>query len=50
MVKQLLIPTEQRSAVFKLGHDSVLSGHMGVRRTKVKILSEFWWPGLDKDI
>ena len=50
VVKQLVVPKEQRSAVLKLGHDSVLSGHMGMRRTKVKILSEFWWPGLDKDI
>ena len=49
MVKQL-IPTEQSSAVFKLGHDSVLLGHSGERRTKVKVLSEFWWPVLDKDI
>ena len=50
VVKQLVVPKEQRSAVLKLGNDSVLSGHMGMRRTKVKILSEFWWPGLDKDI
>lgn len=49
-VKQLLVPEGQRQAVLRLAHDSILAGHLGVRKTKEKVLSEFWWPGLEKDI
>ena len=39
-----------RNEVLKLAHDSILAGHLGVRKMKQKVLSEFWWPGLDRDI
>ena len=50
IVKQLLVPKQQRLAVLRLAHDAILSGHMGVRKTKGKILTSFWWPGVDKDV
>ena len=50
IVKQLFVPKPQRSAVLKLAHDAILSGHMGVRKSKEKFLSSFWWPCVDRDV
>jgi len=33
-----------------LGHDSILSGHQGVKRTLDRVTSEFFWPGITADI
>ena len=44
---QLVIPQQYRKMVMKLAHESILSGHLAVKRTiqKVqKVLSEFFWP------
>ena len=48
--KQLLVPLIMRNEVLKLAHDSILAGHLGVRKMKQKFLNEFWWPGLDRDV
>ena len=47
---QLLVPIDLRSRVLKTAHDGLLSGHFGVRKTTNKILSEFYWPTLRKDV
>ena len=31
-------------------HDSVTSGHLGIAKTKKRILSRFYWPSLKKDV
>ena len=33
-----------------VAHDSILGGHMGVKRTMEKIMSKFYWPGLNGDV
>lgn len=48
--KQLLVPSDLRNHVLQLAHDSVLSGHYGMRKTKAKVLTEFYWPGVQGDI
>ena len=47
---QLLVPRDLRSGVLHTAHDGVMSGHFGIRRTTDKILSEFYWPTLRKDV
>ena len=47
---QLLVPIDLRSRVLKTAHDGLMSGHFGVRKTTNKILSEFYWPTLRKDV
>lgn len=50
LFKQLLVPTKLRDQVLRLAHDSVLAGHLGVKKTKERILAEFYWPGVQGDI
>ncbi|GFO09026.1 gypsy retrotransposon integrase-like protein 1 [Plakobranchus ocellatus] len=33
-----------------VAHDSITGAHLGIRRTKDKILSNFYWPGVDGDV
>ena len=40
--KQLLVPNKLKNEILKLAHDSILSGHFGVRKMKAKVLSTFW--------
>ena len=50
LLKQLLVPTGMREHVLKLAHDSILGGHLGVRKMLTKVLSEFYWPKVQSDI
>ena len=33
-----------------VNHESALSGHLGAKKTEVRILPNFFWPGLRQDI
>ena len=35
-----------RDKVFRLAHE----GHQGVVKTKYRLRSKVWWPGMDKDV
>ncbi|XP_072048962.1 LOW QUALITY PROTEIN: uncharacterized protein [Amphiura filiformis] len=48
--KQLVVPRDFRSQVMKLAHESILGGHQGPSKTKDKVLSYFYWPGVQSDI
>ena len=50
VIKQLVIPQKLRVNVLKTAHDGVMSGHFGIRKTTDKILSQFYWPGLRRDV
>ena len=45
---QRVVPQQYRKMVIKLAHE--LSGHLAVKRTIQKVLSEFFWPGIAGDI
>ena len=34
----------------EIAHDSFVGGHMGIKKTSDKILSNFFWPGLKDDV
>ncbi|XP_059160867.1 uncharacterized protein K02A2.6-like [Physella acuta] len=48
--KQLVIPHRYRNIILSQAHDLCLAGHMGRRKTKQRIQSAFYWPGMDRDI
>ena len=48
--KQLVVPKDYRKHVLRLGHDSILSRHLGIKKMTDKILSEFHWPGVQGDV
>ena len=49
-VRQVMVPLSLREKVMKLAHDSVASGHFGVRRTLSRVTSNFYWPGVARDV
>ena len=47
---QLVIPKELRRQAMSVNHESAFSGHLGEKKTEVRILPNFLWPGLRQDI
>ena len=36
--------------VMSVNHESAFSGHLGAKKTEVRILPNFFWPGLCQDV
>ena len=47
---QLVVPKELRRQVWSVNHESAFSGHLGAKKTEVRILPNFFWPGLRQDV
>ena len=47
---QLVVPYGYREKVLKLAHESLLAGHLGIRKTLDRVVSEFYWPGVCGDV
>ena len=47
---QLAVPQEYRQMIFKLGHSSPLSGHTGKAKTLGRIMKQFYWPNIYRDV
>jgi hypothetical protein len=48
--KQVVVPKELRSQVMSLAHESIMGGHLGVKKTFDKVTTSFYWPGIHGDI
>ncbi|GFO29991.1 hypothetical protein PoB_005649600 [Plakobranchus ocellatus] len=49
-VKQVVLPKPLREYGMSVAHDSITGAHLGIRRTKDEVLSNFYWPGVDGDV
>ena len=47
---QFIVPTAMKKEVLHQMHNSVLSGHLGCKKTKAKIIQRFYWYSLRDDI
>ena len=47
---QLVVPKELRRQVMSVNHESAFSGHLGAKKTEVRILPNFFWPGLRQNV
>ncbi|XP_037774265.1 uncharacterized protein LOC119570699 [Penaeus monodon] len=47
---QFVVPAGCRQQVFKLGHHSLLGGHMGAAKTLARIQTTMFWPGMGAEI
>lgn len=47
---QVVLPACLRNSVIKLAHDQPLAGHLGVEKTKERILKAFYWPGIFRNV
>ena len=48
--KQMIIPEQYRELVMQLAHESILTGHLSVTSSVHKVLSEYYWPGIYRDV
>ena len=47
---QIVVPRTLRRVVLEVAHDLPMSGHFGVRRTMDRVLMNFYWPTVRKDV
>ena len=47
---QLVVPKGLRQQVMSVNHISAFIGHLGAKKTEVRILKNFFWSGLRQDI
>ena len=47
---QLVIPESFREEVLRSAHVTLMSGHLGIKKTMDRVLTEFFWPGVCGDV
>lgn len=47
---QVVVPKKYRKQLMQVAHDIPLGGHMGNRKTRKRLLQNFFWPGMFKDV
>ncbi|XP_077538732.1 uncharacterized protein LOC144151500 [Haemaphysalis longicornis] len=47
---QLVVPQVYRQDLLRLAHGNSWSGHLGIRKTKDRLLQEYCWPGCFRDV
>ncbi|XP_049271006.1 uncharacterized protein LOC125758190 [Rhipicephalus sanguineus] len=50
ILDQLVVPEMYRRDILSLCHGNGWSGHLGVKKTKERLLMEYYWPGCFKDV
>ena len=46
----ILAPREIRQDILQSAHNSLLGGHMGLFKTRARILERYYWPKMEKDL
>ena len=47
---QLVVPNGFREKVMRLAHETLMSGHLGTKKTLDRVVAEFFWPGICGDV
>ena len=48
--KHIMVPKSLRIRVMEVAHDSIFGGHLGVKKTKNRIQTNFYWPRMHNDV
>ena len=48
--KRIFAPESLRKRIIQTAHNSLLGGHMGIFKTKGRILERYYWPSLHRDV
>ena len=48
--KQLAVPKGIEQQLMSVNHESAISGHLGAKKTEVRMLTKFFCPGLCQDV
>lgn len=46
----VVVPKSARDQVIEECHDAPSASHMGIKKTKARILERYYWPGVGKDV
>ncbi|XP_075543258.1 uncharacterized protein LOC142577676 [Dermacentor variabilis] len=50
ILDQLVVPAKYRKDLLSLCHRNGWSGHLGINKSKERLLMEYYWPGCFKDV
>ena len=50
LLRQVMVPKKLKSEVLRLGHEDILAGHLGIKKSSGRILTNVYWPGILDDI
>ena len=50
ILEQIVLPSCLVDKVLCLAHNTVMSGHLGTRKTQLRVLNHFYWPGVYSDV
>ena len=50
VVDQIVIPEQCCHEILHLAHEAPMAGHLGINKTYQKMLQNFYWPGLKRDV
>ena len=45
-----MVPEGFREKILKLAHETLLTEHLGIKKTLDRVVSEFFWPGVCGDV
>lgn len=48
-LKQLVVPNKFKNDILTMCHDNLLSGHLGITATYLRMIQRFWWKGMKSD-
>jgi len=46
----LVVPQEHRKDLLIISHDMVSAGHLGINKTKDRLMNYFYWPGITQNV
>ena len=49
-VDQLVVPQFYRAGLLSIAHAIPLAGHMGIEKSRERLLAHFFWPGIYEDV
>ena len=49
-INQLVVPERLRLKVMEISHSSILGAHMGCTKTLSRIMTKFYWPGIQSQV
>ena len=50
LLGQIMVPKKLSNEVLRLGHEGILAGHLGIKKSSDRILTNLYWPGIFGDI
>ena len=48
--KQIMVPKTLRRKIMEVVHDTIFGGHLGIKKTKERIQTNFYWVGMQGDV